>query len=133
MEAIPFTTEDGEEGIPRSTVRAMEKFPKLSINNRGEGAESDRIVSFCAASKVDSALLNNEGDSVSESDKGDSAKKDEWTQEVDLSKISDATVRETDWSLLWRYSAMWSEERRWIAATEHRIVLKPGGRPEYKI
>lgn len=63
MEAITLIKEDGEEDIPRSTVRGTEKLPKITRINRGEGADSDRTAIFCAASKGDSASENNESDS----------------------------------------------------------------------
>lgn len=70
---------------------------------------------------------------LSETNKGDSAKNDDCTQEVNPSKISEASVSDNDWSLLGRYSAMWSEELGRIAAIEYRIALKPGRRPAHQI
>lgn len=43
-ESVPLTTEEGEEAILRRTVRGVETFPKITIINRCEGADSDSPV-----------------------------------------------------------------------------------------
>lgn len=73
------------EAITRTKVPRTETFPKRNRCNRGEGVDSAPDDNFCAAS---------EGDSAKQNKKGDSAKKDECNQEVDLYAISGATVRD---------------------------------------
>lgn len=83
--------------------------------------------------KGDSASENNESYSVSEIDKSDSPKKDDWTQELGLSKSNDASVREKTGSMLCRYSGMWSRVLRGLSSTERILVLKPDTRSVHQM
>lgn len=69
---------------------------------------SDSAVNFFAARKGYYASGINKGDGSAQDDNGHSSKENYWTHKVDLSSISDATVRDKAWAMLGRYSTMWS-------------------------
>lgn len=78
-------TGEGDQEIPWRTLRGTENFPKNRSIHRGDSADSGRPVHFSIAIRVDYTSENN---------KGDSTEKEDWTQEVDLAEVLDATARE---------------------------------------